>query len=232
MEETPEDVPPEQKGLDDRLIEQGADGEVVAWAQQHLDFKNKVLLRTMENPGKGSMVVKASFKERDLNQKMDGTFPNGLLKGQTKDLTYKRPAMLDTGTESNFWSDQVMTNWRAAVKHNGGAVKDLKFMAQDNVITPETQKIIDGVFEQMANRVEQMDSGVEQKLIVNKASTGSELAAFDAMGGTVHGRPVLRMLEDYHLELGNKQVKSWHLMNTGPDAQQKFRFDMVIEFDP
>lgn len=67
-----------------------------------------------------------------------------------------------------------------------------------------------------------------------KGSTGAELEAYNAIAGTVHGKPVVRMLENYHKELGDLTVKSWNVMKTPkPKVEgkpQEYRYDMVIEF--
>lgn len=134
--------------LGTQLKKQGADDTEIQMAQnaeRNFEGDDKVMLRALTNPGKGSVVVKGSFKDRDLyNGNEEGKTPK-LWSEEGGEFTYERPPFGDA-KEKLFWSDQVMTTWRQSVRKNPGTkVEDLKYMAQDDMITLETQKVVDRV---------------------------------------------------------------------------------------
>lgn len=169
-----------------------------------------VMLRTFEKPSQGSskglIIIKSSYnKLRDFFREY--TYDLG---GAGK---FKRP---ETG-KATRWSDQVMANWRAAVKRDGGDVKSLQYMARDNIKTEETQEVITAVLEQMG--------GSTEGFVTVRRTGGDEKesASFDALAGTVHGIRAIQMASDHHQELGGLKVNAFHI-------QKVPAYNMVIEF--
>jgi hypothetical protein len=186
--------------------------------------KDTVMLRTFENPSKGTIVIKDSFNEKnDFYLGYDYKFED-VSGGPPQTIT--RPA---TGTPATTnkkritWTDQTMANWRAACTRDGVDVKSLKYMARDNIVTTDTQKVFMGVEEQMGWK--QGQAGV--LTVRRNAENVKEAASFDAVAGTVHGHRPILMAADHHVELGGLKVNAFHIfIKPGPLTQ----YNMVIEF--
>jgi hypothetical protein len=179
------------------------------------DYNDMIMARTLENPAKGSVVVKASFNnERDLHREYKGVTGD-------KDIQYTRPAFGDKADEVG-WSDQLMANYRKAKenfekdpKNNGKKAEPLKYVAQDT-ITPQTdtRQVIDGVYAAMNKKAGEMVT------VRRTGGDAAETASFNALAGTVHGqRPI-------QIELGNPTADFIHVMKSADGT----RYDMVVEF--
>jgi hypothetical protein len=110
-----------------------------------------------------------------------------------------------------------MANWRRSAKEAGVPVSDLQFMARDKIVTPDTIKTFEAVFEQMKKNG---DGSIK----IKKGATGAEGASFDAISRTAHGNGPIRMTRDHHQELGGKKVVGYEITKTGD------RWDMIVEF--
>lgn len=113
-----------------------------------------------------------------------------------------------------------MADHRKAAKDAGTDVKDLKYIAQDDITNHAgTREVIDGVYQVMGKR--------EGEMVTVRRTGGdaAETASFDALAGTVHAQRPIQMATDHHVELGNPTVDAIHVMKSGPN-----RYDMVVEF--
>ncbi|KAF2682507.1 hypothetical protein K458DRAFT_390993 [Lentithecium fluviatile CBS 122367] len=202
----------------DQLRRQGASEDDIFMAQLSQDLDGAAMVRTLENPEKGSVVVKASFNnEKDLYRKYTGEVGENPATGRP--YTYERPGFGNKAEEVG-WTDQLMANWRKSAADAGVDVKSLKYIAQDDITRhTATQQVIDGVMEVMEGRVGTM-------LTVRRTGgSAKETASFDALAGTVHGQRPIQMATDHHVELGNPTVDAFHVLKSADG-----RYDMVIEF--
>jgi hypothetical protein len=94
-------------------------------------------------------------------------------------------------------------------------------MVLAEVITLEPKNVVDRVIGFTNRKVGEM-------MAFKRDSQAAELDAYNAMAGTVHGKPVVGMLDTYHSELGNLNVDAYHVMVT--EVNGKKRYGMVIEF--
>ncbi|KAF2690452.1 hypothetical protein K458DRAFT_413229 [Lentithecium fluviatile CBS 122367] len=190
------------------------------------DGGDAVMLRTHENPAKGAMIIKESFNERnDYYRSYKYTMPRD---GAELPKEYTRPAFTSNGNSApTRWTDQTMANWRQAVAATPGAdVKNLKYMARDNIITTHTTKVLEGVLEQMGPQ------GAQRGQMFTVRRTGgnaAETASFDAIAGTVHGQRPIQMLADHHVELGDLKVNAFHVLVEPVGSTTMNHYHMVIE---
>lgn len=176
-------------------------------------------LNTHENPTRGTM--KVSISSGGKNDLYRGTKYN--FNGAEKE----RPPM--GGEDPAWWSDQAMASWREACRRAGIPTSNLKLIARDNIVTPESIKVFDAVFEQMGGQAGQTIS-VRRKTGRLSRKDEKEAASWDAVAATVHGKGPIRMTRDFPSELGGKKVVAFHITQTPPSAPGKSpRYDMVVE---
>lgn len=203
----------------DNPIPEGED-----WMQFMIDGKvgeasdKSAMLRTYNSAGGdgkgGSMVVKGTYKEKDLSQ------PGKL---QYNDKTYDRPGFPEGRTPRDiqndvdvlFPSDQMMASWRQTVAEKPGAkLTDLQWLAMDRMETPVTRKLVDDIMKKQNKQPGEM-------MTFEKGSP-----EFDQLAGTPHGAVVLRMLRDNNKDLGGKKIKAFHVLKQKEGEPP----DMMIEF--
>jgi len=180
------------------------------------------LLTSFESPKQKSMLISMSdSRKADLYRPYEYTF-----KGEK----YKRPKFGDED-EPAWWSDQAMAANRRSSKEAGVPASDLQFMARDNIVTPETIRVFEAVFEQMGKKGGESVTVSLKKEGSGTRTGGVEGASFDAVAATVHGKGPIRMARDHHQELGEKKVVAFHITQTPaskPGGQP--RWDMIVEF--
>ena len=199
-----------------QLRGQGADGDDIMMAQMYdQEYDSMIMARTLQNPEKGSYVVKASFNnERDLHRQYQGVTGDN--------LKYTRPGF-GTKADEVGWSDQLMANIRKSKADAGPNARPVKYIAQDTITDQtDTRLVMDGVYEVMKKNPGE---------IVTVRKTGgsaAESASFDALAGTVHGQRPIQMATDHHVELGNPTVEAMHILKSADGS----RYDMIVEFGP
>jgi len=168
------------------------------------DTPFKEILTTFEDKGQKTMIIKDSKnRDNDMYRTPDGE-PND-------------PRMLR-------WSEMVMDNWRQVASD---AVGDLKFMVRDNIGTTETQDAINAAI----TRVTAGGKGDANAMqTFRRTAEGDELAGYQLIAGTVHGERVLKMLKDYHGELGNLKIDAFHVFRPGTTGGPSGQYSIVIEF--
>jgi len=118
---------------------------------------------------------------------------------------------------------RMMANWRRSAKDAGVDVKNLKYIAQDDITNHAgTREVIDGVYTAMGK---QQGEIITLRKPQKDAPYTPESASYDALAGTVHAQRPIQMATDHHVELGNPTVVAIHILKK--DAN---RYDMIVEF--
>ena len=113
--------------------------------------------------------------------------------------------------------DMTMDNWRVAAG-DAKAVKDLKWIVRDDVVTVETRQAINAAFS--LAKIDRKEKAVFKPT----ATDPNELAAYQQIAGSIHGRGIVQMLADHHGELGNLEVVAFHVFTNGNTKSQKNKF--------
>jgi hypothetical protein len=167
------------------------------------------MLRALVNAKGGAMVVKGTFKEKDYSHQ-------GKVEHNGK--TYQRPSFETNDADKLFPSDHMMAAWRKDVADTPGAkVSDLRLVAMDTVETATTRRLIKDTM----TRHGQYKSGGQ--MTFDKDTAPSDFGDYKS---SPHGAMLMRALRDEHEDLGNKQIKAFHVTMANDPAKPP---DMVIE---
>jgi hypothetical protein len=200
------------------------------------------MLKSLNNPKEGSMVVQKIFKENDPYQKdITVTVKKNPELGISDDFTFKRPGFPESdspgaGPRTIHPSDQILNSYKQSlVNYNAeiplgqkkAKVEDLNYIGMDEMITPDTKKLAD----ELMSKTHPQRPG--EKGHVDGISIMSGTDDVNAMSGTGQSSPVIRMLTQHHAELGKPKVAAYHLtrkrISEKTDPNEAFRYDMVIE---
>lgn len=112
--------------------------------------------------------------------------------------------------------DMTIDSWRSAAG-NPEAVKELKWIVRNDVVTDESKVAIDAAFAKAG-------ADPKKKAVFRSDSQDpNELAAYQQVAGSFQLRGIVQMLSDHHQELGNLQIVALHVFTNKNTEREKAR---------